>query len=154
MVCLFNRACDIERNFLENWERFSKNKFSDYGDSDGPSIRFSWFFSQISTIFRDFPWLIPSSYLVFLVDTSNFGYRKTSPWYKNLRINTWLSCEWACWTAAGAQNVYFSDKDNLNRFQIAYKPNQFQIFIHQNYLTLTFAAEKKYVLHYEVEFPC
>ena len=85
------------------------------------------------------------TFRVFLVDTSKFGYRKTSPWYKNLRFNTWLSCETSCWKSVGAQNVYFSDKRNLNRFQI---------YIAQGPLTPTFAAKRNYVLHYEVEFPC
>ena len=79
---------------------------------------------------------------IILVDTL-YGYPKTNPWYKDLRINTWLSCRSNCWTSTGAQNVYLND--NADRFAI---------FIQQDTLTTKLAAKFDFVLHYEVEFPC
>ena len=72
-----------------------------------------------------------------------YGYPKTSPWYKGIRINTWLSCVHSCWHSVGAQNVYLGVED------------RFRIFIKQKpSLTIKDAAERGYVLHYEVEYPC
>ena len=72
-----------------------------------------------------------------------YGYPKTSPWYKDIRINTWLSCAHSCWHSVGAQNVYLGVVD------------RFRVFIQQKpSLTIKNAAEREYVLHYEIEFPC
>ena len=72
---------------------------------------------------------------------SGFGLTKVN------RINTWLSCEWMCWTSNGAQNVYLRPD----------KPDEFQIYLYQvekHTVTTEWAAKYKYALHYEVEGTC
>ena len=69
---------------------------------------------------------------------SEFGFTKLKS------IKTWLSCSGSCAWALGSNNHY----RNANT------PDQFQVYISQENIDADLAAQRNYVLHFEVEGTC